>query len=84
LTLDSTPKCRVSQESEVTIMRRMKKWLPLVAAATVGVTALAGSTKFVCGLTGKESDKCCCEQRDGKLVCKNTGKILDACCCQRK
>lgn len=65
-------------------MRRMKKWLPLAAAAIVGLTALAGATSYVCELTGKESDKYCCEPKDGKLLCKNTGKLLDACCCKTK
>ncbi len=63
-------------------MTQLKKWLPMLAAVTVGAVALAGSPKFVCGLTGKESTKCCCEQKDGKLVCKDTGKTLDACCCK--
>jgi hypothetical protein len=75
---------RVGPEREVTMMKDMKKWWPLAAAATIGLTALAGSTKFVCGLTGQRSEECCCEQKDGKLGCKNTGKTLDTCCCTKK
>lgn len=64
-------------------MKRLKKLLPILAAAAVGSVALA-APKFVCGLTGQESDQCCCEQRNGSLVCKNTGQTLDACCCKTK
>lgn len=66
-------------------MKPIAKWLPILAAMTIGAVASAASPMLVCGLTGKESKTCCCEkQKDGKLLCKNTGKTLDACCCTKK
>jgi len=63
-------------------MKRLTKWLPLLAALTVATIASAASPKMVCNLTGKEVKKCCCEtQKDGKFLCKLTGKTLDKCCC---
>ena len=58
--------------------------LAALAAAILGSTALAAAPKYVCGLTGKASAKCCCEQKAGKLVCKHTGKTLETCCCTKK
>lgn len=40
------------------------------------------SAKMRCTLTGKVSDKCCCEQRDGKTYCSQTGKAIEKCCCE--
>jgi hypothetical protein len=38
--------------------------------------------KLRCSLTGKEVDKCCCEQREGgKLFCTLAKKDVDKCCC---
>lgn len=74
----------MENESEVNRMTQWKKWLALLAVPMVSLIVLAGSAKFVCGLTGQESEQCCCEQRDGKLVCQNTGDTLDACCCRTK
>jgi len=64
-------------------MKRMKRWLPVFAATAVAASAFAGG-KLVCGLTGKELTKCCCESKNGKLVCNETGKQLDKCCCTEK
>lgn len=65
------------------MMNGIKRWLPVLAATTIAGSALAAG-KLVCGLTGKELTRCCCEQKDGKLVCKETGKALDKCCCTEK
>lgn len=62
-------------------MNYLKSTLAALAAAVLGSTALAAAPKYVCGLTGKESAKCCCEQKAGKLVCKHTGKSLETCRC---
>ncbi len=61
--------------------------LKLTCALTIMLASLAfaaESPTLVCGLTGKESKQCCCEQKDGKLVCKHTGKVLEKCCCTTK
>ena len=63
-------------------MKRMTKWLPVLAALMVATITSAASPKMVCTLTGKEVKTCCCEtQKDGKFLCKLTGKTLDKCCC---
>lgn len=64
-----------------------KNILKLTCALTILLTSLALAAKsptLVCGLTGKESKQCCCEQKDGKLACKHTGKVLENCCCTIK
>lgn len=61
--------------------------LKLSSALTIMLASLAFAAKsptLVCGLTGKESKQCCCEQKDSKLVCKHTGKVLEKCCCTTK
>ena len=64
-------------------MKRIAKWLPLLAAIAVAAVASAASPKMVCTLTGKEVKTCCCEkQSDGRLLCKLTGKTVDKCCCK--
>lgn len=67
-------------------MKRITKWLPLVAAIMIGTIATAAdSPRMVCKLTGRESKTCCCEkQKNGDLLCKNTGKTLKSCCCEQK
>jgi len=63
-------------------MKRMTKWLPVLAALMVATITSAASPKMVCTLTGKEVKTCCCEtQKNGKFLCKLTGKTLDKCCC---
>jgi hypothetical protein len=56
----------------------------LVVSAFAAVALAADSPTMVCGLTGKESTTCCCDQKDGKFVCKHTGKVLENCCCTTK
>ena len=59
----------------------------LASALTIMLASVAFATDsptLVCGLTGKESKECCCEQKEGKLVCKHTGKVLEKCCCTTK
>jgi hypothetical protein len=64
-------------------MKVITKWLPLLAALTVGTIASAASPKMTWTLTGKEVKTCCCKkQNNGKLLCKLTGKTLDKCCCK--
>jgi hypothetical protein len=63
-------------------MKRMTKWLPVLAALMVATITSAASPKLVCSLTGKEVKTCCCEtQKNRKFLCKLTGKTLDKCCC---
>ena len=42
-------------------MKRITKWLPLLAAIAVAAVASAASPKLVCTLTNKEVKTCCCE-----------------------
>ncbi len=35
-----------------------------------------------CSLTNKKIEKCCCEQRAGKLYCTLAKKTIDKCCCE--
>lgn len=65
-------------------MNALTKSLTVLAAATLGCVALGAAPKYVCGLTGKEMSKCCCEQKAGKLICTLTGKTLKTCCCTTK
>jgi hypothetical protein len=65
-------------------MIRLFRFAPLLAAIALGSVALAASPKYLCGLTGKVSSKCCCVQRGSKLLCQYTGKTLDKCCCTTK
>lgn len=62
------------------ILPKVAALLTLLASASFA----ADAPTLVCGLTGKESKTCCCEQKDGKLVCQRTGKVLEECCCTVK
>jgi len=63
-------------------MKRIAKWLPLIAALAITTIASAASPKMVCTLTNKEVKTCCCEkQKNGTFLCKLTGKTLEKCCC---
>ena len=37
---------------------------------------------FLCKLTGKKIEKCCCEKRGEKLYCTLAKKTIDKCCCE--
>ncbi len=65
--------------------------VPLLAiVATIGglasgPAAAAGrdTAKWVCTLTGRTVDACCCvQQKDGKLYCTLAKKTVDKCCCK--
>ena len=45
--------------------------------------SIAGQTaqRLRCSLTGKEVDKCCCVEREGKLHCTLAKKDVEKCCC---
>ena len=48
-----------------------------------GRAAAADTAKWVCTLTGKTVEQCCCETRkDGKLYCTLAKKTVDKCCCK--
>ncbi|HEY3171501.1 MAG TPA: hypothetical protein VGK86_02895 [Thermoanaerobaculia bacterium] len=39
--------------------------------------------RWLCTLTGKTVDSCCCvTQKDGKLYCTLAKKTVDKCCCK--
>ncbi len=68
-----------------TIVRYTSGLDAIVASLIGAVTLAAESPTLVCGLTGKESKTCCCEQqKGGKLLCMHTGKTLEKCCCTTK
>ncbi len=65
--------------------------LPVLAiVATIGGLASGraaasgrDTAKWVCTLTGKTVDACCCvQQKDGKLYCTLAKKTVDKCCCK--
>jgi hypothetical protein len=60
---------------------KVKNGLAILMGAALAMSSFAGGTKYVCGETGKELEKCCCEKKKGKLVCALTGKTLEKCCC---
>ena len=55
----------------------LMKLASVLAIMLASAAFAADSPTLVCGLTGKESKECCCEQKEGKLVCKHTGKVLN-------
>jgi hypothetical protein len=56
----------------------------LLLAALVGAAPQAPTKESAlrCLLTGKKIEKCCCEQRDGKLYCPLAKKTIEKCCCE--
>jgi hypothetical protein len=65
-------------------MTRLMKIIAVGATALLTAGVFAASPSYVCGLTGKTSKQCCCEQKAGKFLCKYKGKTLDTCCCTTK
>ena len=59
----------------------MNKWISSVICALLVTTALGGSQKMKCRITGKTMNECCCDMKDGKFYCKLTKKTYDKCCC---
>ena len=41
-----------------------------------------GKATLQCTLTGQKIEKCCCEQREGKLYCPLAKKTIEQCCCR--
>lgn len=62
--------------------------IPLLAAIATFAAPRAGAadrnaTRWVCSLTGKTVEQCCCvPQKDGKLYCMLAKKTVDECCCK--
>ncbi len=68
-----------------TIVKITRAFVAVVASLIGAVALAAESPTLVCGLTGKESKTCCCEQqKGGKLLCMHPGKTLEKCCCTTK
>ncbi len=65
-------------------MKALKRWFPIIGALAISTAAMGASPTYVCGLTGKQSKTCCCEQKSGKFICKYTQKTLTKCCCTTK
>jgi hypothetical protein len=49
-------------------MKVITKWLPLLAALTVGTIASAASPKMTWTLTGKEVKTCCCKKTEQRKI----------------
>ncbi len=63
----------------------MKKGLlAIVLGGLVALEAAATRTAgYVCSLTNKTVEKCCCiPQKDGKLYCTLAKQTVDPCCCK--
>jgi hypothetical protein len=57
--------------------------LVLLAGLALSPAAAGDTTKYVCSLTGKTVDQCCCvPQKDGKLYCTLAKQTVDSCCCK--
>ncbi len=63
----------------------MKKGLLVIALGgliTLG-TATAQNPKWICTLTNRTIEKCCCiQQKDGNLYCTLAKKSIESCCCK--
>lgn len=54
-----------------------------VNAAAATTRAAAKTAGYVCSLTGKTVQECCCtQQKDGKLYCTLAKRTVDPCCCR--
>ena len=63
----------------------MKKLIMQIGLVIVLMTtAVGGSQKTTCRITGKTMDQCCCEVNSGKFYCNLTKKTYDQCCCDMK
>jgi hypothetical protein len=56
--------------------------LLLSAAALAAPQSPKKAPSIHCTLTDKKIQKCCCEQRRGKLYCKLAKKTIEKCCCE--
>ncbi len=55
----------------------------LGGVAVLGTATTRNADKWVCALTGKTVEACCClQQKDGKLYCTLAKKTVDPCCCK--
>jgi hypothetical protein len=55
---------------------------PACCVKKAATEASAKAGKLRCSLTGKEVQKCCCEQREGgRLHCTLAKKDVEKCCC---
>ncbi len=67
----------------------MRRWLSAWAATLLLTGALLAAPQapkqepgILCKLTSKKVEKCCCEQRKGKLYCTLAKKTIAKCCCK--
>jgi hypothetical protein len=74
-----------------TMKKKVLFAIPVLAiVATIGglasgraAAAARETAKWVCTLTGKKVEQCCCvPQKDGKLYCSLAKKTVDKCCCK--
>jgi len=55
----------------------------LEGVTVLGTVTTRNAGKWVCTLTGKTVEACCCvPQKDGKLYCTLTQQTVDSCCCK--
>lgn len=66
----------------------MKRAIPLALGATLFFSLLGplladpGKETLRCTLTNTKLEKCCCQQREGKLYCPLAKKTIEKCCCE--
>lgn len=63
-------------------MRRLAATLGLLLFCSFAAVSGGRVEGLVCSLTNKKIDKCCCEQKDGKLYCPLAKKAIEKCCCK--
>jgi hypothetical protein len=67
-------------------MRRLVSVLAGTLLMTGSLLAVPQKPKetpgIYCKLTRKKIEKCCCEQREGKLYCTLAKKTIAKCCCK--
>ncbi len=54
----------------------------LLVPLGLGAPQKAEKATLLCTLTNEKIEKCCCEQRGGKLYCTLAKKTIDKCCCK--
>ena len=55
----------------------------LIFAAAGATEASTESSGYICTLTGKQVELCCCTPwADGRLYCTLAKKAVDSCCCK--
>ena len=66
----------------------MKRAIPFALAALLVSSLLVvspgvpGKETLRCTLTNTKVEKCCCQQKEGKLYCPLAKQTIEKCCCK--